>query len=95
MSTNSLNASRSRGDLGKAELSARVRQEVADYLARGGKVTCLEPRKRRATYVNPCKHSPATLNRMSVDRVNGAYGVPYLFPSTRFGSFNSSELSLY
>ena len=93
MNMNSLSSARAQCGFGKAELSARVRQDVADYLARGGKITVCESRKRRSSYVNPCKRSPATINRMSVDRVNRAYGIPYLFPSSTFGSAGSKELA--
>lgn len=86
MNMNSLSSNTERRGLGKADLSTQVRQDVADYLASGGKITACEPRKRRAAYVNPCKRSPATMNRMSVDRVNRAYGMSYLFPSSTFGS---------
>jgi hypothetical protein len=95
MDISSLSDGKLRGDIGKAELSARVRQEVADFLARGGKITSLEPRKRRVRYVNPCKHSPATFNRMSVDRVNGAYGIPYVFPSAKSSAFSKTESYFY
>ncbi len=90
---NSLSSAQERCSFGKAELSSRVRQDVADYLARGGKITAYESRKRRAAYVNPCKRSPATINRMSVDRVNRAYGMPYLFPSSTFGSTSSEQFA--
>lgn len=93
MRTNSVTNAGERCGFGKAELSARVRRDVADYLANGGMITACEPRKRRAVYVNPCKHSPSTLNRISVARRNAAYGIPYLFPSSTFGSAGSSELA--
>lgn len=92
MDMNSSSSARAQCGFGKAELSARVRQDVADYLARGGKITVCESRKRRGSYVNPCKHSPLTLNRISVARRNAAYGIPYLFPSSTFGSASSKEL---
>ena len=95
MKMNSLNGARERCGFGKAELSARVRQDVADYLESGGKITVCESRQRRPAYVNPCKRSPATSNRMSVDRVNRAYGIPYLFPSSTYGSAGSGELATH
>ena len=91
----SLSSTKERSGFEKAELSSRVRQDVADYLARGGTITAYEPRKRRAAYVNPCKRSPATINRMSVDRVNRAYGIPYVFPSSTYGSTGSGELATH
>jgi len=93
MNMNSLSSARERCGFGKAALSARVRQDVADYLASGGKITVCESRRRRAAYVNPCKHSPLTLNRISVARRNAAYGIPFLFPSSTFGAAGSEELA--
>ena len=95
MKVNSLSGARERCGFGKVELSARVRQDVASYLASGGKITAYESQKRRTAYVNPCKRSPATINRMSVDRVNRAYGIPYLFPSSTYGSAGSAELATH
>jgi len=95
MKMNSLSSAKARCGFGKAELSARVRQDVVDYLASGGKITVCESRRRRPAYVNPCKRSPSTLNRISVARRNASYGIPYLFPSSTFGSAGSGELATH
>lgn len=89
MTINSLSSNRERRGLGKAELSSRLRQDVADYLACGGAITVCESRKERRRYVNPCELSPVSRSQINVTRRNRAYCIPYLFPSSTFGSAGS------